>query len=231
MVIFLANVKYITMGITERKEREREQRYQAIIDAAETVFFRKGYETSTMDDVALDAELSKGTLYLYFTSKDELHFAIMERGMKLLMELMERRLNIKKSGLETLRELGLALVEFSNLHPDYFNALIFFQGRDVEQQKLQEAKVNDFMANRNSLTLLNETLKRGMTDGSVRTDIPILELSATLWAQMMGILVMYSAKQMVFNLHNISREQLVNSHLKLIHDALEPIHMEGVKHE
>jgi len=227
----LTNVNYITMGIIERKERERGQRYQAIIDAAETVFFKKGYETATMEDVALEAELSKGTLYLYFTSKDELHFAIMERGMKILMELMERRLTIKRSGLETLRELGLALVDFSNLHPDYFNALIFFQGRDVEQQKLQEAKVKDFMANRNSLTLLNETVKRGIADGSVRSDVPIVELSTTLWAQMMGILVMYSAKQMVFNLHNVSREQLVNNHLILISNALKPIHMEGVKHE
>ncbi|NQV02663.1 MAG: TetR/AcrR family transcriptional regulator [Bacteroidia bacterium] len=219
------------MGITERKEREREQRHQAIIDAAETIFFLKGYETSTMEDVAIEAELSKGTLYLYFKSKDELHFAIMERGMKLLMELMERRLRIRKDGLETLRELGLALVEFSNLHPDYFNALIFFQGRDVEQQKLNEVKVKVFMENRNSLTLLNETLTRGMTDGSIRRDIPMNELSTTLWAQMMGILVMYSAKQMVFNLHNVSREELVNSHLHLISDALKPIHMEGVSNE
>ncbi|MFC2102315.1 TetR/AcrR family transcriptional regulator [Bacteroidota bacterium] len=219
------------MGITERKEREREQRYQAIIDAGEKVFFTKGYESSTMDDVAEEAELSKGTLYLYFTSKDELHFAIMERGMKLLMGLMEKRLHVSSSGLETLRELGHALVEFSNLHPDYFNALIFFQGRDVEQQKLQEAKVKDFMANRNSLTVLNETLKRGMADGSIRTDIPISELSTTLWAQMMGILVMYSAKQAVFKLHDVSREQLVNSHLMLLSDALKPSHMKGVNHE
>jgi len=219
------------MGIIERKERERELRYQAIIDAAETVFFKKGYETSTMEDVAHEAELSKGTLYLYFTSKDELHFAIMERGMRLLMELMEKRLTTKRSGLETLRELGLALVDFSNLHPHYFNALIFFQGRDVEQQKLQEAKVKDFLANRNSLTLLNETVKRGIADGSVRSDVPFVELSTTLWAQMMGVLVMYSAKQMVFDLHKVSRKQLVNNHLILITDALKPIHMEGVKHE
>ncbi|MBE0646665.1 MAG: TetR/AcrR family transcriptional regulator [Bacteroidales bacterium] len=219
------------MGITERKEREREQRYQAIIDAGEKVFFTKGYESSTMDDVAVEAELSKGTLYLYFTSKDELHFAIMERGMKLLMGLMEKRLHISSNGIETLRELGLALVEFSNLHPNYFNALIFFQGRDVELQKLQEAKVKDFLANRNSLTVLNETLKRGMADGSIRTDIPIAELSTTLWAQMMGILVMYSAKQAVFKLHHVGREQLVNSHLMLLSDALKPSHMEGANHE
>jgi TetR/AcrR family transcriptional regulator len=50
------------MGITERKEREKEQRRNAIIDAAEKIFFTKGMDNSTMDDVAEEAELSKGTL-------------------------------------------------------------------------------------------------------------------------------------------------------------------------
>ncbi|MBC8465672.1 TetR/AcrR family transcriptional regulator [bacterium] len=210
------------MGIAERKEREREQRQQDIINAGEQVFFSKGYETSTMDDVAEQAELSKGTLYLYFQSKDELHFAIMERGMAILMRVMEKRMGSIKNGRETLRELGLALVEFSNSYPDYFNSLIFFQARDVGQQNLNESKVKSFMANRNSLTLLNETLIMGMEDGSIRKDIPLAELSTTLWAQMMGILVIYSAKKMVFDLHSVNREQLVNRHLDLIRDALMP---------
>lgn len=208
------------MGILERKEREREQRRQAIINAGEQVFFSQGYESSTMDDVARQAELSKGTLYLYFQSKDELHFAIMERGMAILMKFMEKRMSGNNNGRETLRELGLALVEFSNLYPDYFNSLIFFQARDAEQQNLNVSKVKSFMATRNSLTLLNETLIRGMEDGSIRKDIPLEALSTTLWAQMMGVLVMYSAKKMVFELHHISREQLVNTHLDLIRDSL-----------
>ena len=219
------------MGISERKEREREQRRQAIINAGEKVFFSRGYETSTMEDVAKQAELSKGTLYLYFESKDELHFAIMERGMAILMKLMEKKMSSPKNGRETLRELGLALVDFSNQYPDYFNSLIFFQARDTEQQNLKESKVKSFMANRNSLTLLNETLIRGMEDGSIRRDIPLAELSTTLWAQMMGVLVMYSAKKMVFDLHHISRDQLVNRHLDLIRDSLTTNTKEDPYHE
>ena len=56
------------MGIAERKEREKLQRRNDIIDAAERLFFQHGFETPTMDDVAREAELSKGTLYLYFKS-------------------------------------------------------------------------------------------------------------------------------------------------------------------
>ena len=54
------------MVTARRKEREKEQRRNEIVDAAEKLFFEKGYEGVSMDDVARDAELAKGTLYLYF---------------------------------------------------------------------------------------------------------------------------------------------------------------------
>ncbi|MCK5408322.1 MAG: helix-turn-helix transcriptional regulator, partial [Candidatus Krumholzibacteria bacterium] len=60
------------MGIAERREREKEQRRIDIIDAAERVFFSKGWQAATMDDVAEAVELSKATLYLYFKNKEEL---------------------------------------------------------------------------------------------------------------------------------------------------------------
>ena len=57
------------MGVVERKEREKELRSESIIDAAERIFFNKGFEHATMNDVAEEAELSKGALYLYFHAK------------------------------------------------------------------------------------------------------------------------------------------------------------------
>jgi len=222
MVIKSTELKYFIMGITERKEREKEQRRSDIIDAAERVFFSRGYDVSTMDDVAAEAELSKGTLYLYFESKDELHFAIMERGMAFLMQLMEEKIRHEENGRQNLKALGLALVELSNIHPDYFNSLILFQSRDVEQQKLNEMKIKKFIEGRNSINLLNEAIEKGMKDGSIRVDIPLPSLSMTLWSQMMGILVMYSTKRLAFDQYQVSREELVMTHLQLIQDGLKP---------
>ncbi len=68
------------MGIEERKQREKEERYNVIVDAAETVIFSKGIEQATMEEIAREAELSKGTLYLYFRSKNELYTAIARFG-------------------------------------------------------------------------------------------------------------------------------------------------------
>jgi AcrR family transcriptional regulator len=56
-----------------------EERKQQILDAAEDVFTQKGFDDARMDDIAEQTGLSKGTLYLYFKSKDDLIIAILDR--------------------------------------------------------------------------------------------------------------------------------------------------------
>ena len=55
-----------------------ERKYQ-ILNAAEQVFTKKGLDLARMDDIAEETGLSKGTLYLYFKSKDDLIIAILDR--------------------------------------------------------------------------------------------------------------------------------------------------------
>ena len=54
------------MGISERRQREKEQRKTEITDAAERLFFSRGYEDVSMDDIAREVDLNKATIYLYF---------------------------------------------------------------------------------------------------------------------------------------------------------------------
>ena len=68
------------MGTHERKEREKESRRENIVDAAEKIIRVKGFEGMTMDDVAVIAELGKGTIYLYFKNKTDLYHAVVCRG-------------------------------------------------------------------------------------------------------------------------------------------------------
>jgi len=60
------------MSIKDRKKREKEQRKQSILDSAHQLFVEKGIEKTTMSDIAEASELAKGTLYLYFKSKNEI---------------------------------------------------------------------------------------------------------------------------------------------------------------
>ncbi|RPH52411.1 MAG: TetR/AcrR family transcriptional regulator [Desulfobacteraceae bacterium] len=73
------------MGIQERKEREGERRRQQIIVAARRVFSIKGFNKATMEDIAGEAELSPGTIYLYFKNKDELYASLSLRILQYLL--------------------------------------------------------------------------------------------------------------------------------------------------
>lgn len=75
------------MGIKERKERERERRRQQIIVAAKRVFTERGFSRATMENIAKEAELSSGTLYLYFNSKEELYASL---SLRILQHLSIR---------------------------------------------------------------------------------------------------------------------------------------------
>ena len=77
------------MGIQERKQRERERRRQQIMVAAKKVFTTKGFNKTTMEDIAKEAELSPGTLYLYFKNKDELYASLSLRILQYLLIRLE----------------------------------------------------------------------------------------------------------------------------------------------
>ena len=92
------------MGIQERKEREKERRKQQIIVAAKRVFSEKGFNKSTMEDIASEAELSPGTLYLYFKNKEELYASLSLRILQ-YMNIRVQHVN-DEAGLDPLQKMA-----------------------------------------------------------------------------------------------------------------------------
>ena len=116
------------------KEIRKQKRYEAIIDAAEKVIFSKGLEDASMDMVAKEAQLGKGTLYLYFKSKNELYRAILYRAFlslrkkfKVALQATEASTAPEKNGLEGLETNLEAYLEIYHEHQDYINAILYFQ--------------------------------------------------------------------------------------------------------
>ncbi|HSU90371.1 MAG TPA: helix-turn-helix domain-containing protein, partial [Sporolactobacillaceae bacterium] len=90
------------MSVQERHRRERRARGQAILAAASAVFAKHGIEGATIEMVAREAEVAVGTIYLYYSSRDDLFLnLIAERGEK----LRARYLEIFARGLDPLDEL------------------------------------------------------------------------------------------------------------------------------
>ena len=84
------------MGIKERKRREREIRRQQIQKAAKELFILKGFNSTTIEDIAKKAELSPATIYLYFKNKEDLFSAMCAEGLE----------EVKRALRECFREGG-----------------------------------------------------------------------------------------------------------------------------
>ena len=107
-----------------RREREKLAHRQDIIDAATSVFAKKGFHSATLDEIAQEAEFSKGTLYLYFSSKEDLLFNILKEKFEPLKEKMKTVFTQKMSFREELREMLHTLAEMAFKEKELFSLLV-----------------------------------------------------------------------------------------------------------
>ena len=114
------------MAISDRKKREKEQRRQSIIDAAEKLFFSKGYDNVSMNDIAQEVELNRATIYLYFENKEVLCFAVILRGVKLLNKMVKNSVK-NASYTHKINALGTSYNLFFKLYPQYTHVYNLFQ--------------------------------------------------------------------------------------------------------
>lgn len=179
-----------------RKERERLARRELIIDSAEELFSEKGFDGATMDEVAEQAELGKGTLYLHFKSKSSIFLAICERGSSLLNKTMSKVLTEDIKGIEMVKKLGFAYLEFVKEHPIYFSAFTFYEtlmdDDSLSQSKLA-AKCEDHT--REAMAYIVRALQIGMQDGSIRNSIEPKELGLIIWGASKGVVHMAFLKE------------------------------------
>ena len=204
------------MGISERKEREKEQRKNEIIDAAEKVFFSKGIDNATMDEVAEEAELSKGTLYIYFKNKEDLHFAICRRGLTILMENFIKVETTEKTVLENLISIGLNFVEFARTHSDYFKVMSHFENKDFSSH----AKENAHTEKDDVMNFLVQLLEKGKQDGSLRNDLVPETVAHILWAQTTGVLQLMSVKNLHLHTNNTTEDDLILAHFDIMANGI-----------
>jgi AcrR family transcriptional regulator len=133
------------MTSKERKKREKAKRREDILDAAEKLFFTRGYDGVSMDEIANDVELNKATLYLYFKDKESLYFAIVNRGIKILRAMILEEAKSAEASNIKFGELSMASFRFIQEHPDYARACIYFRsGRfDLSNPAILSSDANE----------------------------------------------------------------------------------------
>jgi AcrR family transcriptional regulator len=186
------------MGTAERRKREKLRRRQEIADAARKVFTRKGFKGATMEEIAREAELSPGTLYLYVKSKDELFASLNLNFIDFIKAKTDRLLaNRKLKPVEKVAELETILLETYEFDPSTFNFLIHLLTDDdfgtLSPEFLCEIKERS----RGGLRSIAAIFEQGMRKGAFSVEVSPLALADIVWGGFLGLAVWENSKEVL----------------------------------
>ncbi|RLB94433.1 MAG: TetR/AcrR family transcriptional regulator, partial [Deltaproteobacteria bacterium] len=187
------------MGIQERKERERERRRQQIIVAAKRVFSKKGFNRATMEDIAQEAELSPGTLYLYFKNKDELYASLSLR----ILQYLNIRLDhvVKEEGLapaERMQALKEAIYDVYQFDPLILINLFHLQSSETLENLSPELFDDIQNLTLRSLERITALFRSGIEGGLFETYNPEV-LAELFWSLFSGMVLWEESKRIFEN--------------------------------
>ncbi len=185
------------MGIQERKERERERRRQQIIVATKKVFSEKGFNKATMDDIAGEAELSPGTLYLYFKNKEELYASLSLRILQYLHMRVEHVENDPKLNPEQkLDALIAAMYDVYDFDPLVIINMFHLQSSETLKNLSPELIDEIKELSRKSIGGFARVFKEGIKKG-VFVDRHPIALSDSFWALFSGVVLWTNSKRVI----------------------------------
>ena len=175
---------------------KRDIKSQAILDMAEKLFSTKGYGNVKVDEIAKQVGISKGSVFFYFKSKENLHMALTYRAFQSLVDAYYDSVekNQGKNGLEKTTALIQAYLDFGKQHPYYYELLLDYMSfiRSEVNQNMTPAMQESIYFRKVKgihnlpLSIVVEEIERGQKDGSIlnKKDPNLLYLTA--WAMVIG---------------------------------------------
>ncbi len=172
-------------------ETHKEQRRQAILNAAEQVFLGKGYQLATVDDIAVRSGLSVGALYRYFSSKSEIMLTLMEERLGRTPDLLER-LTADAGGPwdQMSRCVDIFVLALRVRHPSTGRLLLVAWGEALQDRIVREGLLDRF---RGVVGYLRAVIERGIHSGDFRPDADAEVLASLLMCLADGVTLYWAA--------------------------------------
>lgn len=168
------------MGLKERKEREKLEMKDLILQSAHQLFLDKGFDQVSIRNIAEAIEYSPATIYLYFKDKDEIFYALHGEAFKNFNVFVSPIIAIKDP-LERLFTLGEKYMEFASTHPKYYEIMFITESPMRCEENSEEWKEGertlDFLEN-----IVEECKAAGHFKGQ-STQV----LSFSIWSFMHGM--------------------------------------------
>lgn len=151
---------------------EKEKKRKTILQAARTVFAERGYDASTLDDIALRAGFAKGTIYLYFNSKEELFLSLMEEEIGRFVGIVKKVKSAQGCPSHRLSSLVQEVLTHLEAHKDFFRIFTPEQGGLTEKHH-PELRRRILPKYRRVLSLTSSLIREGIREREIRKSDPL----------------------------------------------------------
>ena len=181
------------MTVAKRRAREQSMRRELIVETARQLFEQKGFDMTTVEEIAARAELGKGTIYSYFQSKEQIYIAILEKGMDLLKERMDEAMRNPASALDALHKMFDVFVDYHRERTDFVETL-FVQ---VDKQNLfQLSGLVGGLKNKAMVwvELVAKVLRWGIERGEFKP-VDVLKTAQIIVGMILGLIIQHETGQ------------------------------------
>ncbi len=180
------------MSVTShRREREKAQRREVILQAAREVFLDGRLFQGTIDDVAARAEVSKGTVYLYFESKETILALLLLEGLDSLLGRFEAAYELCAAlpASQCLERLAGAYLRFCQECPAHFRLMIAFDRGQFRERVAPELYSQVFDSSKRLLQFVADVIQRGIDSREFQA-LDAWHTTGMLWAALSGVLLL-----------------------------------------
>jgi AcrR family transcriptional regulator len=203
--------------IAKRKEAERQNRIDTILDAARKLFLAHGYLGTSIRDIARESQLSTGAFYFYFADKDQVYGIICEEAGRVLIGHLKKALEDGADPIEKLRRMAWSYVDFYRDYPEQFE-LFVLRGMPFANLGLSENVAGKLSAMDYEIYQLVEgVVAEGMELGLIRRGDSTM-MATELAAGILGLLFFHKRRHFDFDLR-----ELLEGHLEIIIKGIAPV--------
>ena len=179
------------MGLEERRKRERENRKTVILKAARKLFFEKGFKAATVESIAKKAELSKGSIYLYFNSKEEIYAHILLSDIDKFHDRFFELMQNPSSASDMLIRLANIYVDYFLNDREMFRILMTFMLHTSDMNLSEELNSYIIKTTNQTINIIECMLKYGIERGEFPATLNLRQNRNAIWGMLNGIISLH----------------------------------------
>ena len=174
-----------------RKRKEKENRRSTILKAARKLFLERGFKAVTVDSIAEKAEVSKGSIYLCFESKEEIYTQILIADNISLNERIQNFSLIEASASQLLLEFARIYVDFFLSDKELFRILMTFMMQTGQMHLTQQQSDELIRSTNENIKVISEIIQKGVDSGEFRPLDNILQMQNAIWGMLNGVISLF----------------------------------------